>query len=99
MTTTLSPPPAPAYPPPVTGATTVAELIERLGNIPADRIRIRPPLGTATEQDVLDISDHEGLLCELVDGILVEKPMGTPESAVAGAIIRVLGTFVHDRRL
>ena len=32
---------------------TVADLLEQLGNIPADRVRLRPPPGQATEADVL----------------------------------------------
>ena len=35
-----------------------------------------PPPGTATEQDVTELVDHADRLCELIDGILVEKTMG-----------------------
>jgi Uma2 family endonuclease len=62
---------------------TVAEVIERLGDIPMDRILNHPEPGTATEQDVLDLDDHEDILCELIDGILVRKPMGFEESRIA----------------
>jgi Uma2 family endonuclease len=79
---------------------TVADLVESLGGIPLERIRMRPLPGTATEKDV--IAEREGpmrRLCELIDGVLVEKPMGTRESLLAGVIVQVLGSFVDERDL
>ncbi len=80
---------------------TVADLLRRLGNIPAHRVRLQPAPGTATEEDV--IRNNESLfrtaLCELVDGTLVEKPVGWEESAIAILIARFLGNFVQPRRL
>jgi Uma2 family endonuclease len=38
-------------------------------------------------------------ICELVDGTLVEKPMGWEESEIAGLIIHFLVAFVRPRRL
>jgi Uma2 family endonuclease len=58
-----------------------------------------PLPGKATERDVLKILDHENRLCELVDGTLVEKPMGTLESFLAGDINRWLGYFVEEHDL
>ncbi len=58
----------------------LAELLERLGDIPPSRIWLHPPLGTATEKDLIEAVDRDGYLCELVDGVLVEKPMGWYES-------------------
>ena len=51
------------------GLRTVADLLQRLGNIPAERVWFRPIPGTATEQDVIDIEARENRLCELVDGV------------------------------
>jgi hypothetical protein len=62
---------------------TLADLLERLGRVPLDRIRSDPPPGTATERDVLEIAAREKRLCELVDGVLVEKPAGYLESLLA----------------
>jgi hypothetical protein len=49
---------------------TLADLLDRLGGVPFDRIRLRPPPGTATVQDVIRIQQEEGKLCELVEGVL-----------------------------
>jgi len=78
---------------------TLADLVERLGGVPLDRIRYRPLPGTATEQDVIRIEEQENRLCELVEGVLVEKPMGLRESLLAGALIECLREFVMPRNL
>jgi Uma2 family endonuclease len=78
---------------------TLADVLKQLGGISPRRIRMNPPPGKATERDVLHILDHENRLCELVDGTLVEKPMGVLESCLAGDIHWVLKTFVEERDL
>ena len=78
---------------------TKADLAKRLGSIPPSRIRWDVPPGTATERDVLAIHAREKHLCELIDGILVEKPMGYLESVIAAEIARLLGNFVAKRKL
>jgi Uma2 family endonuclease len=80
-------------------AETVADLLAHLGDIPPARIRLHPPPGTATEQDVLDIQARTDRLCELVDGVLVEKAMGFRESFLAIALSAILWSFVRPRRL
>ena len=69
-----------------------------LGDIPLERIRMVPPPGTATEQDVTEADDHADRLCELIDGVLVEKTMGYKESLLAIEIGYLLRTFLeaHD---
>jgi Uma2 family endonuclease len=80
---------------------TLADLLRRLGNIPLHRVRLHPPPGTATEEDV--IRNNESLfrtaICELVEGTLVEKPVGWEESVVAILIGHFLLDFVRPRRL
>ncbi len=83
----------------VSEAPSLADLLEELGGIAPSRIRIRPPLGTATEQDVIDIHDRENRLFELVDGVLVEKVMGFYEGRSAAVLIFFLETFVSDNKL
>lgn len=77
---------------------TLGELLDRLGGVSAERVRFHPLPGTATVADVLQVEAHEGRLCELVDGILVEKPMGYAESLIAIRLSTALGVFVdqHD---
>jgi Uma2 family endonuclease len=80
-------------------AFSVADVAARLGHIPLWRIRREPTPGTATERDVVAIQRREKRLCELVDGILVEKPMGYEESLIAAELIRLLGNFVDRHKL
>ena len=53
----------------------LADLMHHLGDVPLERIRLNPPPGYATEEDVLRIEASEDRLYELEDGVLVEKPM------------------------
>ncbi len=71
---------------------TFADLQSHLGGVPAERIRLYPTPGTATEEDALWLEDHEDQLCELVDGILVEKVIGFYESILAVQ----LGYFLYQ---
>ncbi len=78
---------------------TLADLLERLGGIPADRVRFHPAPGTATEADVIEVERREDRLCELVDGVLVEKAIGFRESLLAAALCGILREFVVPRNL
>jgi Uma2 family endonuclease len=82
-----------------TGFITAAEMQSQLGGIPLERIRMVPPPGTATEEDLLRVLDHEDRICELIDGILVEKTIGYFESMLAASLIVVLGKFVKEHDL
>jgi Uma2 family endonuclease len=77
----------------------LGDLLKRLGNIPAGRVRLHPTPGTATEKDVLRILDRENRPCELVEGTLVEKTVGYEESALAVLIATFLNNFVRPRKL
>ena len=78
---------------------TLADLLNRLGHVPLERIRLHPAPGTATEDDVLVCPGGEKRLCELVDGVLVDKPMGYYESLLAAWLIRFLGRFLDEHDL
>lgn len=80
-------------------AETLADLLERLGGISPDRVRMKPPPGTATEADLIAAAEREGHACELVDGVLVEKAMGYRESLLAGLLLSLLRAFVVPRNL
>jgi Uma2 family endonuclease len=78
----------------------VAELLERLGNIPASRIRMRPPPGTATEEDVIAaLEAPRKRICELIDGVLVEKAMGWSEALLALYFGGLLRDYVRRQHL
>ncbi|MDB5297808.1 MAG: hypothetical protein JWO31_3791 [Phycisphaerales bacterium] len=107
MTTTLAAPPsipspassAVTLPPPLPGVLTVADLLDHLGGVPAQRVRFHPLPGTATEQDVIDAAAHGDRLCELVDASLVEKTMGCDESLLAACLVAALSQHVDARNL
>lgn len=71
---------------------TFADLHRRLGEVPLDRIRMKPPPGTATEED---LAKPHGPTCELIDGVLVEKPMGTRESLLGIEVGRLIRNFIE----
>ena len=58
-----------------------------------------PSPGTATESDLLLLVERDKRLCELVDGTLVEKPVGYLESLIAGWLITELNNFIGSRNL
>lgn len=75
---------------------TAADLLFRLDGIPADRIRMQPEPGTATEADVIQLLDSvENRICELVDGTLVEKAVGARESMMALLIAQKILNFIQ----
>lgn len=78
---------------------TVADLVDMFGPIPAWRVRSQPAPGTATEQDVIELDARRERLCELVDGVLVEKTVGFDESCLAVELGRLIGNFVKKHRL
>jgi hypothetical protein len=78
---------------------TVAELLKKLGRIPAERVLLDPPPGTATEKDVLEVERRQGRISELVDGVLVEKAMGYEESFLAMWLGHLLNRFLDEHKL
>ena len=77
----------------------MAELLERLG-VPSARIRLQPPPGTATEADLLSINESgDSPLCELIEGVLVEKPVGYFESRLASLIVYFLECYLELNNL
>jgi Uma2 family endonuclease len=76
-----------------------AELVQRLGNIPLDRICFTPPPGTATMRDLRAAMRRTDRLYELVDGTLVEKAVGLSESMIAVRVARRIGNFAEEHDL
>jgi Uma2 family endonuclease len=77
----------------------LAEIVHRLGDIPLDRIWAEPPPGTATVPDLLECEAKYGCLCELVDGVIVEKAMAYREGMIEAAIITAMVLYNQSRKL
>ena len=77
---------------------TLADLLAALGDVPMNRVLMKPAPGTATESDVLRLIAQDKI-CELIDGTLVEKPMGWRESILAIGLAGRLRDFVKPNRL
>jgi Uma2 family endonuclease len=78
---------------------TLADLVEHLGGVPLERIRAFPPPGTATEEDVLQSKSRYNRICELIEGVLVEKTVGYFESMLAVILAWYLETHVRQHDL
>jgi Uma2 family endonuclease len=79
---------------------TFADLLHLLGDVPLERIRAWPAPGTATEKDVVAARESaERRLCELVNGVLVEKAMGSKESFLAVMLAHLLFSFLDEKDL
>jgi Uma2 family endonuclease len=81
------------------GDWSIADLQHHLGGIPIERIRLFPPPGYATEDDVVEIAAREDRLFELEEGILVEKPMGWYESMIAALLSAEIHFFLRSHDL
>lgn len=77
----------------------MADLLEDLGQVSPRRVRMKPAPGTATEKDVTAIQTHEDRLYELVDGTLVEKVTGYPQSCLTFFLGGLISQFVEEHDL
>lgn len=76
------------------------ELLHRVGDVPAERIVSDPAPGTATLADVIRLCDGDASrICELVDGVLVEKAMGRRESLIGSWLIFLLQSYLQQHPL
>jgi Uma2 family endonuclease len=78
---------------------TAEEIAARVGDVPRWRILTEPPPGTATEVDVERVRRQEKRLCELIEGVLVEKVSCEISSTLGLEIVTSLVKFVKPRRL
>jgi Uma2 family endonuclease len=81
------------------GIWNAADLVAYFGPIPLNRVRHDPLPGMATEVDLVRINERHEALCELIDGVLVEKAAGTYESMLAVILGRFLANFVAEHDL
>ena len=76
----------------------IADLLEELGGESTlSRVRLKEPLGPATEADLIKVNERGEGLCELVDGLLVEKGMGYTRNRILGGAI-ALAAFLRAIR-
>lgn len=106
---TVAPPAPPG--PPVSAAPSIpilaiparfdnaAEWHRALGGVPLERIIFNPWPGTATEADLLRYVEAGDRPCELIDGTLVEKPMGFAEGQIAMRLGARLTAYADDHDL
>src|SRR5262249_39575722 len=73
-----------------------AEIWLRAGKVPLERIVTKPAPGTATIDDAVYSKERLNLCCELVDGILVTKPMGYYEASVSAALIYFIHLYLES---
>jgi Uma2 family endonuclease len=79
-------------------AETLADVLHAVGDVPVERIRF--PVGTATEDDVIKWLDGDDKhICELIDGVLVEKAMGFHESLLGKYLGRLLDEYAEKHEL
>ena len=97
--TAVAEPISPSSNPDATSTESLGDLLQRLGGISPDRVRLWPAPGKATVADVAAIEAKENRLFELLDGVLVEKCMGYRESILAVMIATALGQWVWPRKL
>jgi len=81
------------------GIRTLADFMHWLGDVPADRILLRPPPGMGNASDILRLERQENRLCELVCGVAVEKRLGYKEMSVAAVLLGALQEHVEAKQL
>lgn len=95
--TAIAPTPSPAAP--VPRFRNAAELLHALGDVPPERVLMDPLPGTATERDLLVLVERDKRLVELIDGTLVEKPVGLDEARIATLVSHLLNAWIIPRKL
>ena len=96
MVKTLERPPVSAAQVPLTS---VAALVDAFGDIPLHRIVLAPAPGTAVPDDIGRVRGDSGRVCELIDGTLIEKAVGTESDLIGSKLIGLLQPFAESRGL
>ena len=78
---------------------TLGDLQRHLGDISADRVRLFPLPGTGTADDAEAVQREGDRLCELVDGVVAEKPIESLKSLVAIEVAFALRRYLEDHPL
>src|SRR4051812_30091348 len=70
-----------------------------LGDVPLARVVFNPLPGTATEHDQIMRVERQRRFAELIEGTLVEKPIGSFESMIAAIIAKAMLVFLETNDL
>ena len=81
------------------GIRTLADFLHWVGDVPADRVLLRPAPGMGNASDVLRLERQENRLCELICGVAVEKRLGYKEMSVAAVLLGALQEHVEAKQL
>lgn len=79
---------------------TVADFLQQLGDVPPERVRIVPPIGLATLDDLIAVNESKfDPICEWVDGSLIEKARGNYESWLTCIISGRFMEYLTEHRI
>lgn len=79
---------------------TPVRLAELFGPVPMSRLALNGDFTGSDEEFVLRLAEGEPKrLCELIEGIVLEKAMGTRESWIAVQLITLLNLFVKQHNM
>ncbi len=79
---------------------TVADFLHQIGDVPPERVRIVPPIGLATLDDLIAVNESKfDPVCEWVDGTLIEKARGNYESWLTCIIGGRFMEYLTEHRL
>ena len=79
---------------------TLQDVLDYLGGVPADRVHLFPWPGTATQRDMLHPpTELKHAICELVDGILVEKAVGFDASTLATVLAGFIFQYLLENNI
>jgi Uma2 family endonuclease len=74
----------------------MAQLRRYFWEIPAERMILDPPPGTATEKHLLRLASERGYPSELLDGVLIDRMPGFQSALVIGNLLRRLMNWLED---
>lgn len=77
----------------------IEQLRRHFGMIPAERILLDPPPGTATEKDLLAHEGRRGFPPELVEGVLIDRTGSFPGGILQAAVIFELMNYLQGNDL
>lgn len=78
---------------------TFAEVLAHLGDVPPERVLTNPAPGTATPDDLANPAVVGDRLCELVDGILLEKAIGAHADGIGAWLLVQIFNFASLQNL